>query len=144
MTVSTTRSDSSETDGGSPWRRQRGTGVISSVFGLFVVLVLLLSAVQVVYDLYATSAVTAATYDAARVVAGSDGGQAATSAAEEGARRALGRYGQRLRFTWTIDDDVVRLHVVAQNPSFLPAALRRPLGVDSVDRTVRLRAERVR
>lgn len=118
--------------------------MISSIFGLFVVLVLLLFAVQVVYDLYATSAVTAATYDAARVVAGADGGPDATAAAEAGARDALGRYGERLHFTWTIDADVVQLHVTAINPGFLPAALRRPLGVDAVDRTVRLRTERFR
>jgi hypothetical protein len=127
-----------------PSRDQRGTGVISSIFGLFVVLLLMLLAVQVVYDLYATSAVTAAAYDAARVVAGADGGADATSAAEAGARQALGRYGDRLQFTWTLDGDVVVLHVVARNPSFLPAAVRRPLGVDAVDRTVRLRTERFR
>ena len=125
-------------------RNQRGTGVISSIFGLFVVLVLLLFAVQVVYDLYATSAVTAAAYDAARVVAGADGGPGATAVAEDGARQALGRYGERLRFEWAVDDDVVQLHVVARNPGFLPAALRSPLGVDTVDRTVRLRTERFR
>ena len=118
--------------------------MISSIFGLFVVLVLLLFAVQVVYDLYATSAVTAAAYDAARVVAGADGGPGATATAEEGARHALGRYGERLAFTWKLDDDVVELRVVARNPGFLPAGLRRPLGVDTVDRTVRLRTERFR
>jgi hypothetical protein len=118
--------------------------VISSIFGLFTVLVLLLFAVQVVYDLYATSAVTAAAYDAARVVAGADGGSVATTAAEERARDALGRYGERLTFTWSLDGDVVELHVVARNPGFLPASLRSPLGVDTVDRTVRVRAERLR
>jgi hypothetical protein len=125
-------------------RTQRGTGVISSIFGLFAVLVLLLLAVQVVYDLYATSAVTAAAYDAARVVAGADGGPGAIAGAEDGARQALGRYGERLEFSWTVDGDVVQLHVVAKNPGFLPAAMRRPLGVDAVDRTVRLRTERLR
>ena len=118
--------------------------MISSIFGLVVVLVLLLFAVQVVYDLYATSAVTAAAYDAARIVAGADGGPAATTAAEERARDALGRYGERLAFTWTLDADMVQLHVVAKNPGFLPVSLRRPLRVDAVDRTVRVRTERLR
>lgn len=125
-------------------RSERGTGVISSIFGLLVVLVLLLFAVQVIYDLYATSAVTAAAYDAARVVAGSDGGAGATATAEARARDALGRYGSRVSFAWSVDADVVRLHVVARNPGFLPASLRRPLGVDAVDRTVRVRTERLR
>ena len=118
--------------------------MISSIFGLFVVLVLMLLAVQVVYDLYATSAVTAAAYDAARVVAGADGGPGATAAAEDGARQALGRYGDRVQFEWAVGEDVVQLHVMARNPGFLPVALRRPLGVDLVDRTVRLRTERFR
>jgi len=109
-----------------------------------VVLVLLLFAVQVTYDLYATSAVTASAYDAARVVAGSDGGPAAVAAAEESARASLGRYGTRVAFEWTAGDDVVELRVVARNPGFLPVALRQPLGLDVVDRTVRLRTERFR
>lgn len=139
--MSTIRSARSAAEHG---RGERGTGVISSVFGLLVVLVLLLFAVQVVYDLHATSAMTAAAYDAARVVAGSDGGSAAIAAAEDTARRSLGRYGTRVAFTWSIDADVVRLRVVARNPGFLPSALRAPLGVDTVDRTVRLRTERFR
>ena len=133
--MSTSRSAASAAEG------ERGTGVISSIFGLLVVIVLLLLAVQVTYDLYASSAVTAAAYDAARVVAGSDGGPGATAAAEESARRALGRYGERASFAWSMDGAFVELRVVAQNPSFLPASLRRPLDIDAVDRTVRVRAE---
>lgn len=123
---------------------EAGTGVISSVVGLFIVLLLLLLAVQVTYDLFATSALTASAYDAARVVAGSDGGPTAVAAAEDDARRALGRYGARVAFTWTVSGDVVQLRVVARNPGFLPSSVRRPLGVDTVDRTVRLRVERFR
>jgi hypothetical protein len=136
--MSTSRSAASAAEG------ERGTGVISSIFGLLVVLVLLLLAVQVTYDLYATSAVTAAAYDAARIVAGSDGGASAAGSAEDTARRSLGRYGENVAFTWSVDGDVVELRVVAQNPSFLPVALRQPLGIDVVDRTVRVRAERFR
>jgi hypothetical protein len=136
--MSTSRSAASAAEG------ERGTGVISSIFGLLVVLVLLLLAVQVTYDLYATSAVTAAAYDAARVVAGADGGPGAAAAAEDGARRSLGRYGEDVAFTWSVDDDAVELRVVARNPSFLPVALRRPLGIDVVDRTVRVRTEHFR
>jgi hypothetical protein len=113
---------------------------------MLVFLVLLLLAIQVVYDLYATSAVTAAAYDAARVVAGADAteGSGAAADAEAGARRALGTYSSRASFTWTVSADLVELRVVARNPGFLPVALRRPLGVDQVDRTVRVRVERVR
>ena len=107
---------------------------------MFVVLLGL--AVQVAYDLYATSAVTGVAYDAARVVAGSD--STAAVDAEATAVRVLGRYGTRARFEWQIGADVVALRVVVPNPSFLPAALRRPLRVDSADRTVRVRVERLR
>ena len=96
---------------------------------------------QIVFDFYATSAVTAAAYDAARVVAGSDG---AILGAETDARRALGSYGSRVRFEWSVQPDEIALRVVADNPGFVPRALRRPLGADTVDRTVRVRVERVR
>ena len=114
--------------------------------GLLVFLVLLLLAVQVTYDLYATSAVTGIAYDAARVVAGADGGGSSQSlsTAEADARRALGAYASRARFEWSVDAEVVQLRVIADNPSFLPPALRRPLGADRVDRTVRVRVERFR
>lgn len=112
-------------------------------------LVLLLLAVQVLFNLYAASAVTAAAYDAARIVAGADVAAGAGSLdgaradAEAGAVHTLGRYGARVHFDWDVDDpDVVQLHVVAANPGFLPVALRRPLGFDRVDRTVRVRVER--
>jgi hypothetical protein len=138
--------DSSPTSGGNHSAGEAGTGVIASVTGVFVFLVLLLFAVQITYDLFATSAVSAAAYDAARVVAGADaqGRSEARAAAEAEARRVLGRYGDRVSFTWRIDADVVELRVVAVNPGFLPAAVRQPLGADVVDRTVRMRVERVR
>jgi Flp pilus assembly protein TadG len=125
---------------------EAGTGLVSTAAGLLVFLVLLLLAVQVTYDLYATSAVTAAAYDAARIVAGADRVETtgATGDAEAGARRALGDYGSRAAFTWTVTADAVRLRVVARNPGFLPVSLRQPLGLDEVDRTVQVRVERLR
>ena len=38
--------------------------------------------------------------------------------------------------------EVVRLRVIAQNPGFVPLAVRRPLGFDRIDRTVTIRVER--
>lgn len=110
------------------------------------VLVLLLLAVQVLFDLYARSAVTAAAFDAARVVAGSDAGgsPSSQSQAELDARRDLGAYGQRATFDWEVDADDVRLAVHVRNPSVLPAVFAAPLGLDSVDRSVIVRRERVR
>lgn len=138
--MSTTRS----TRSGSSRRGERGIGLLGSVAGVAAFLGFLLFAVQVTYDLYATSAVTSAAFDAVRVVAGADGADAARADAEAHAREVLGGYGERVAFTWSADEDQVSLRVVATNPSFLPAALRRPLGIDTVDRTVRARVERPR
>jgi hypothetical protein len=51
---------------------ETGTGLVGSVAGFAVFLVLLLLAAQVMFDLYARSAVTAAAFDAATKVAGYD------------------------------------------------------------------------
>ncbi len=142
--MSTPRSVRSASEGAAT--RQRGLGLVGSLAGVIAFLSFLLFAVQLAYDLYATSAVTSAAFDAVRVVAGGDaeGDPAARTDAEERARRVLGRYGERVAFTWSVDDDVVALRVQATNPSFIPAALRRPLRLDVVDRTVRARVERLR
>ena len=115
-----------------------------------VFLALVVFAVQLLFGLYAASAVTTAAYDAARIVAGS--GEDATGGAstadipraEAHARQVLGRYGRRVRFEWQVDDDVVRLRVTAQNPNFLPRALGGTLGFDRIDRTVTVRVEQLR
>ncbi len=99
---------------------------------------------QALLNLYATSVVTSVAYDAARQVAGSDGGPAAVAAAEEQARRLLGRFGERVTFDWgrsTGDDVVLRVQ------GRVPSVLMRSGGVlafGDIDRTVRLRVEQFR
>jgi hypothetical protein len=108
---------------------------------------LLLVAVQLLFNLYATTVVTAVAFDAARVVAGRDGPDASArqSVAEGSARRLLGRYGRRVSFDWQqSDDDTVVLRVRADNPSFVVRSWARSLGFDHIDRTVRVRVERLR
>lgn len=125
--------------------RERGSGPISAWIGFTVFLALLLVAVQVLYNLYATSVVTAVTSDAARRVAAAAGGPDSVATVEADARRALGRYGDRVSFDWSAsDDDYVVVRVRARNPRFLWAALDRPLAFDDVDRTIRVRVERFR
>jgi hypothetical protein len=109
-----------------------------------VFLLFLLLAVQVLFSLYATSAVTAAAYDGARLAAGSASGVDEEAAATH-VRSVLGRYGdERVDVRFTPDPDDVVLTVVATNPGFLPVGLRRPLGLDRIERTVRVRIERQR
>ena len=84
---------------------------------------------------------TAAAYDAARMVAGADGD---VERGESQARAVLGRYADRVSFEWTLDGDTVALRVTARNPSFLLPALGGAVGLDEIDRTVRVRMERPR
>ena len=94
---------------------------------------------------------TAVAFDAAREVAGADGGPRAEQAAEHRARAVLGRAGAPdvLRLSWAYpstdgdaEPDVVELRVQADSPSsFLPGV---PLPLSSVDRTIRVRLERLR
>lgn len=130
-----------------PWRRrddERGGGPLSAWFGFVVFLVLLLFAVQVLFNLYATSVVTSVAYDAARRVAGQHGGPGSEAQAEGEARRALGRYADRVSFEWDSTGDVVALRVRATSPSLLFPAMSGPLAFGDIDRTVRVRAERFR
>ena len=113
------------------------------MIGVLVFLLLLLVAVQVIYNLYATSAVTAAAFDGARLAAGS--ARVDEAAAEAHVKSVLGEYGaERVDVRFRPDPEDVVLTVVADNPSFLPPALRRPLGFDRIERTVRVRIERDR
>ncbi len=123
-------------------KSQRGGGPISAWLGFLVFLGLLLFAVQALFNLYATSVVTAVAYDAARRVAVADGGTDRVAQAEADARRALGRYGDRVAFDWTgSDDEFVVLSVRARNPTWLLPAMAGPLAFDEIDRTVRVRVE---
>ena len=124
---------------------ERGGGLIQLWVGFFVFLVMLLFAVQVLFNLYAASVVTSISYDAARRVAGGDGGPDSTAQAETDARRSLGRYADRVDFEWiTTGPDEVVLRVQTDNPSVLLPALAGPVAFDQLDRTIRVRAERFR
>ena len=125
--------------------RQAGAGLVPTLAGVTVFLAFLFLAVQVLFNLYARSAVGAAAYDAARLVAeAGDTGPATQRRAEDHARQVLGRYGDRVRFVWMVDTDQVRLRVTARNPSFVFPALGGAVGFDEIDRTVAVRTERLR
>ena len=101
---------------------------------------------QVLFNLYATSAVTAAAFDGARLAAGGGGGD--REAAEAHVHEVLGAYSRRPGFDLTWEEDPAGEHVIlrvrAENPGFLPTALRRPMGFDTIERTVRVRIEDAR
>lgn len=118
-----------------------GAGVISTFVGAAVFLVFLLFAAQLLVGLYAESVVGAVAYDAAKTVAGSDrvGSAASVEGVTASARRQLGAFGADAQFTWSVDDDAVRLTLRVPRRGLLPGWERGP-----IERTVRVRAERVR
>lgn len=132
-------------------RRDRGAGLIGAIAGVTVFLLLLTFAVQLLLNLYATSALTAAAHDAARSVASAavDHGRpdevaAATSAGEARARAVLGRAGERVSFSWVVDLDTVRLRVSTDHPALAVGPVARVFGWNRVEREVVARVERPR
>ena len=130
---------------------QAGSGLLGTLLGVSAFLTLLLFAVHVVVNLYAASTVTAVAFDAAREVAGADGGPDVERAAEARARALLGRSGAPdvLHLSWAYPStdgdahpDLVELRVRAESPSGLLPGVSLPLS--SVDRTILVRLERPR
>lgn len=138
--------------GAADHRRDAGQSLIGAAAGIAVFLAFLMFAVHLAVNLYAGSTVTAHAYDAATHVAGADidhadpGAVAAAMASAEGdLRTALGGYAARIRrLDWSgTTADVVQLRIVVDNPSFL-IFTDLGLGVETIDKTVRVRVERVR
>lgn len=132
-------------------RDEAGTGMVASVAGATAFLAFLFFAAQLVLNLYATSTVTAAAFDGARIVAGADGGPAAEEDAERHVRELLGRYEESgtLELSWAYLDtdgqpgpDVVALTVDADHPTRLLGSMSLPY--QHITRTVRVRMERFR
>lgn len=127
---------------------ERGQSLITSVAAIAVFLGFLMFAVHICVNLYANTTVTANAYDAARRVARAEaeGGRgAAAAAAEADLRENLGRYSSRIReLDWTLGEDVIELRIVVENPSFLIFTDGDVGGVGEIDKTVRVRVEKVR
>ena len=126
--------------------RERGAGLIGTIAGVTVFLAFLTVALQILLNLYSASVVTAAAYDAARLVAAEgerpplDGD--AKDRAEAHARELLGGLGDDTEFTWIEEDPgVVRLRVVTRSPRYLLPVVDGALGLDVIDRTVTVRLE---
>lgn len=124
---------------------EQGSGAVSTSLGFLVFLGMLLAAVQVLFNLYATSVVTSVGFDAARRVAGGGGDPAVMAEVEAEARRSLGRYSEHVVFDWSGSDvDTVVLSIRARNPSFTLPAVAGPAAFGTVERTIRVQVERFR
>jgi hypothetical protein len=121
---------------------ETGEGLVGTLVGFTVFIVLLLLGVQVLIHLYAMSAVTAAANEAAEQVASAGGSASAVPAAQRAAVARLGTFGSRhTHFDWTqLGGQQVTVTVTAESPSFLPL----PASYRDIERTVTIRTERFR
>lgn len=133
-------------------RDDRGAGLIGLIGSVVVFLALMLFAVQILVNLYATSVATGAAYEGARQVAGaridhSDPGAVdeARSRAEDHVRNLLGRAGDEAIVDWSRStDDEVALRIQIQPPRFGWPGIGARTGFGRIDRTVRVRVEQWR
>ena len=116
-----------------------------------VFLVLLLFAVQLSVNLYATSTVNAAGYDSARLVASADVDHQRPASLDAARRRAEARFhqlvgaaGDRAELSWELAGGVVRFRVQMDPPGILPPTMGSAVGFDHIDRTFLVRIEELR
>jgi hypothetical protein len=122
-------------------RADRGSGILSTTFGIGVFLVLLMSAAHVLLNLWIISSVDAVAYDAAvdTATSGASDDQVplATQRALERARAALGDYGSEVDMSFLeVSDTQVVLLVRAPQLSLFPPGLARFFDPDGVRRTI--------
>jgi hypothetical protein len=128
---------------------QVGTALVGTLFGVTAFLLLLLFAVQVLLGLYTTTIVTAAATDAADELTHAPNPSSPTAQQDVSSRAAsrLGAYARRpgaFTLDWSgTDTDTVVVTVHARKLTLLPAAFGPSLG-NRIDRTIRVRVERVR
>lgn len=119
---------------------ETGSGPVSAIFGVAVFLGFLLFSVQVMLHLWASSAVTTAAFDAARLVAGER--PFTPAEAEDHLRGLLGAYGERLdEPQWEVATASIVLRVSAPTPAPLIASVGRLAGLDRIERTIHVRRE---
>lgn len=116
---------------------------------MLVFLAFLLFAVQLLISLYATSSVTSAAFDGARMVAGARTDHAdpasvldARRLAEARMRTELGTFGTTVHFDWSGSDDrEVQVRIQGDAPRFFFPGLQHLAGADRIDRAARVRVE---
>ncbi len=131
-------------------RGDRGAGLIGTSTGFMVFLLLMLAAVQILFNLYATTMVTSAAHEAASRVAGFDASTdrcAAVPEAEAAFVDALGQYGRDGNATlgWDCNNpDRVIVTITADHPTILPNAVAGIFGLSHLSKTIEVRTEQKR
>ena len=129
-------------------RAERASGMLSTVFGVGIVLVLLFFASHVLLNLWLTSSIDSVAHDAATDVATSGADDAHLAAIEaqaiHRAREILGSYGSRVELEFEHDPTgrAIVLHVRAPAMNLLPAAVADATGLGGTDHRIRVQRER--
>jgi len=118
---------------------ESGVGAVGTLSGVLAFLGFLLVATQVLVHLYATSVATAASFDAARVLAV----DADESAAVARARALLGSYADDATVDADAGEEQVRVQVRVASPALIPR-LFGVFDLGAIDRTAVLRREELR
>jgi hypothetical protein len=135
-------------DDGSP-SPEAGSGLIATVGAVLVFIIFMLFAVQLLIGLYGRSVITGMAYDGAREVAGFQNRKGQPISVDDARRLAEGNMRREVgdmnvQFSWVgSTDDTVVLRVQADNPRFLWPGLSQGLATDHIDRTVRVRVEKL-
>lgn len=131
------------------FRDDRGTGMIGSIIGLSLFFGFVLLAMQVAVALYATTVVTSAAFDAARIYSSSSTTGADWSVAEAHASDQLGAWGSEVDFS--VEEvggdggrERVAVRATGHAPALLPRWIGELTGTRSIDRTIEVRAAEFR
>jgi hypothetical protein len=106
---------------------------------MLVFLCFLMFAVELLLGLHAATVVTSVANDTARRAAAD--GAPPREVLEADLTAGLGRMGERAEVTWGDEPDAVVLSVSVTPPRFVPASIGGAIGLDRVQRTVRVRQE---
>jgi hypothetical protein len=123
-----------------PKQNQNGSGLFPTLFGSFIVLVLLLCATQIAMGLYQISMTQSLAFDAARRVAESSRQSDAIADAEAQLRRQLGT--QFVAARW--DDSnpsMISLSLTSRRTTLLPSQLMQQFESKTITRTANVRRE---
>lgn len=118
---------------------ERGTGVVGTAFGAAVFLAFLLLATHTLLSLYASTVVSSTAWTTARRVADTDDAAVIAQARTDAQSRLHGLKNVTVDVNKTPTD--VTVHIQADRPMFLPAALARKSGLGRLGKTVHARTE---
>lgn len=125
-----------------------GSGVLSMSFAVMAFLGFLFFAVQLSFNLYATSVVNGAAHQAAQHVARSVADAppehvgAVQREAAAIAQAEMGRYAERMQVSIGFEGDNVVVSITGRNPNFMFNLVPGSLPLTRVDRTAKVRVER--